>query len=188
VSGLREEELLERTAEGDAESFEELVLLYHAPLFAFFYRSILDRDHSENLLQETFLRMHKYSGSFDASRSARSWIFGIASNLLKDFKSKRATRGEYPTGMLESMADRGTANPEVEAVRTDTRRLVVHALMGLSDKHRTVFVLKHFHGLLYDEIAKAMQCSVGTVKSRMHHACKALRDKLKGDIAESGSD
>ncbi len=186
MSQMREEELIALAAEGDEEAFEEVVNAYYAPLFAFFYRTVMEREQAENLVQETFLRIHRYSGSYDPSRRARSWIFGIASNLLKDWKVRRPGRLESPTAVLENPQGNAGPSPEDEALRMDTRRSVARALMGLSEKHRMVFVLKHFHGLRYDEIAAAMDTTVGTVKSRMHYACRELRSKLQEPSERDG--
>ena len=151
---LYEEDLIALAAEGDEEAFEELVNAYYKPLLAFYYRNVMEREQSENLVQETFLRIHRYSGSYDSSRRARSWIFGIAANLLKDYKTKRAACLESSCDLLGELSAGDGESPEEEALRMDLRRNVVTALMGLSKKHRMVFVLKHFHTLRYEEIAQ----------------------------------
>jgi len=175
-----EAELVVRTARGDVLAFEELAENYYGPLYSFFYRMMMDNQYAENLVQETFLRIFRYSKSFDPSRKARSWIFSIASNVAKDWSAKKSVSMEIPfdhTAFPQKSQERSVSDQVANREQGDS---VVKALSHLDEKHRKVFVLKHFHHLRYHEIASILGTSEGTVKSRMHYACKQLRKLLPG--------
>jgi len=173
-----EAELLVRVADGDEKAFNELATGYYHPLYSFFYRMVIDKQYSENLVQETLLRIYRYSKSFDPSKKAKSWIFSIASNVAKDWGAKKANSFEVPfdyTAFPQESKEQAVID---KAVDNEQVRDVIKVLAVLDEKHRQVFVLKHFHDLKYHEIAAVTGVSLGTVKSRMHYACRQLRKLL----------
>jgi RNA polymerase sigma-70 factor (ECF subfamily) len=175
-----EADLLVRTARGDVVAFEELAEKYYGPLYSFFYRMLMDNQYSENLVQETFLRMFRYSGSFDPSRKASSWIFSIASNVVKDWTAKKSTSMEIPFDNT-AFPQKSEKTSVLDQVANNYQgEQILKALAKLDEKHRKVFLLKHFHHLRYHEIALIMGTAEGTVKSRMHFACKQLQKLLPG--------
>ena len=182
-----EEDLLLRTAQGDVLAFEKLTKVYYRPLHAFFYRMSSDSQYAENLAQETLLRMFKYSKSFDASRKAKSWIFSIAANVGKDWSAKRARTREIPFDHLAPGTHCVDDVVQTEIERRQQSESISKALGALDEKHRQVFILKHFHNMRYHEIAAVLDTSEGTVKSRMHYACRQLRKLLPsmGDVSSA---
>lgn len=173
-----EADLLLRTAQGDVLAFEKLTKAYYRPLHAFFFRMSSDSQYAENLVQETLLRIFKYSSSFDPSRKAKSWIFSIAANVARDWNARQVKKMEIPVEDASLGAEKTGSVVEDEVERRQQSESITRALNALDEKHRQVFILKHFHHMRYHEIALVLETSEGTVKSRMYYACRQLRKLL----------
>lgn len=191
---LTDQQLLDLALTGDEDAFSVLVGRYEIPLKGFFRRRNVEEEDAGDLLQETFLRVFRYAASYDPAKRLGTWIFSIASNLFKDRFAALRRRGEVeasvdPGQLAERVESAAGEAPEAVAIRSELRREILEAISGLSDPHRSVFMLKHYYGLRYEEIARILGCSVGTVKSRMHYACLKLKDRLgaQGMGGESGS-
>lgn len=184
---LTDQELLDLAIQGDGDSFAVLVGRYEIPLRGYFRRRDVADSEAGDLLQETFLRVYRYAASYDPAKRLGSWIFTIASNLFKDsLKARGRLRSRETTSDPAAMADwavAGRAGPEATALQRERAGEIMGALRELSDQHRAVFMLKHYYGLRYEEIGKILGCSVGTVKSRMHYACR----RLQGTLREAGT-
>ena len=179
---IPDELLVEQWKAGDAVAFENLLRRYEVPLFAYFYRLVGDRATAEDLFQETFSRFIEGIKRFDATRRLSAWLYTIATNLWKDHlkKARGHVKVEVGMGVMESevrpLYDR--AAPLEELVRREMEGGVREAVMALPEEHRLVLVMRHYQGLSYQEIAEIVNCPLGTVKSRMHYAVTALRERL----------
>ncbi len=191
---VSDQELLDLALQGDGSAFAVLVGRYEIPLRGYFRRRRVEDEDAGDLLQEVFLRVFRYAASYDPAKRLGSWIFSIASNLFKDRVASERRRNEH-----EAASDPGDLavalrcerpGPEAMALRSEVRGDILVALSRLSDQHRAVFMLKHYYGLRYEEIARILGCSVGTVKSRMHYACLKLQERLSreghGPFPETG--
>ncbi len=180
---LTDQELLDLATDGDGTAFATLVGRYEIPLRGYFRRKRVDEVDAGDLLQETFSRVYRYAASYDPAKRLGSWIFTIASNLFKDRVSKNHRMAAHERSVdpstLTGSATGVYGAPEASAIQNEAQREIVEALRGLSSPHRAVFMLKHYYGLRYQDIAKIMGCSVGTVKSRMHHACLKMQAPLR---------
>ncbi len=173
---------LARARRGDEAACRSLVLRYQRPVFALLSRflcSATDGD-LEDLAQETFLRVFRGLGGFRVGPEARfsTWILTIATRIAID-EQRRRRRSPPRVYMLES---RGASEPGPDA-RVE-RQLLGEALRRaaeeLSDEQRAVFILRVYHDLDYREIAEALDCDIGTVKSRLSRAKARLRRALNG--------
>jgi RNA polymerase sigma-70 factor, ECF subfamily len=184
-----DEALMLSYADGDVAAFEELVSRHEKPLFHFILRSCGNQGRAEEILQEVFLRVIKYSDSYKPTAKFTTWLYTIARNLCIDKARKRSRateisldepRGSDPGGQTlgQRLADGGASAASVEYDRAAFRQRVEEALDELPDEQREVFVLREFSGLKYREIAEAVGCKVPTVKSRMRYALQALRGHL----------
>lgn len=182
---LTDQELLDLALDGDGGAFAVLVGRYEIPLRGYFRRRRLDQEDAGDLVQETFTRVYRYASSFDPAKKLGTWIFTIASNLFKDRMAALHRRSQVETSatpeVLDAVGVSAAPCPEAEALRTEAREEILHALRDLSDQHRAVFMLKHYYGLRYEDIARLLGCSVGTVKSRMFYACRNLQGRLQSD-------
>lgn len=157
---------------------EEVVRDFTGPLRAFFYRRSRDWDAVEGLLQETFLRVHRYLGTYRAQHRISSWVFAIATNLYRDFARTRPPSTLPLLEDLLAVGPEGGGHPEAEAEASEVREAVMASVRAMAPRLRSVFMLRHHYGLSNAEIARALSIPEGTVKSRMHAACRHLRDEL----------
>lgn len=186
---MSDEELMLDVRNGVGEMLSVLFQRYQIPLFNFFLRLTGDRAASEDLVQELFYRVLKYRESYRPGTPFRSWVYQIARNVRVDWAKKRRPEQELEpeTGPTVIPMDRVEQQQETELLR--------RALLKLPDEKREVLVLSRFQELKYDEIARALDCEVGTVKVRVHRALQELREIFKelndrphrGREASSGS-
>jgi RNA polymerase sigma-70 factor (ECF subfamily) len=164
---------LARARRGDEGAFCALVECYQRAVFAFLWRMVGRRGDAafvEDLTQETFMRVYRGVASFDPNGPARlrTWIFTIATRVaLNALRSRALPVAAVRERSVESGVERVHAGMMVRRV-----------LDELSEDHRAVFLLREYHELDYDEIAAALGIEIGTVKSRLSRARKALREAL----------
>jgi RNA polymerase sigma-70 factor (ECF subfamily) len=175
VAEATDEELAQRTFAGDREAANVLLQRYRAPLFGVLLRLCHNTSDAEELFQEAFLRALSAKDRYDPERRFKPWLFTIALNLARDRlkrNSHPATPELHPNHELPEPRGRDHERDWVD--RADLLR----AMSRLSDAHREVVMLKYFEGLEEPEIAAATGVPRGTVKSRLHHALRKLRDLL----------
>lgn len=155
-----------RLREGDRSAFEQLFLAYRDPVWRFFRRRVRDAERAEELSQETFLSLLSGASRFEGRGSCRSYLFGIAYNLLMD--SRRRSRSFEP---LDPDTHSTSPNP-------DTAIWVQGALLGLEPADREILMLREYEQLSYQEMADLLALPVNTVRSRLFRARAAMRDAL----------
>lgn len=166
-------ELMVAVRGGDVSLLAELFDRHHVRLFNFFLRLTDQRDVSEDLVQEAFLRMLKYRATYRAEASFAVWMYRIARNVLADHW-RRFAKVE-PLELADEYAATG-ASPFDEARLDEEVSMLRASLLSLPTDRRELLVLIRFEGLRYDEIAALLECSVGAVKVRAHRALAELRD------------
>ena len=149
----------------------------HGPeLYRFALRSLGDRGLAEEAVQETFVRAWQAASRFDdALGSLRTWLFAIVRNVVIDLSRARAVRPSLASGTATD--DPLVLDDEVEQVLTAWQ--VEEALRMLSSEHQRALVEVHYHGRPYQEVAHELGVPVGTVKSRVYYALKAMRLTLE---------
>jgi RNA polymerase sigma-70 factor, ECF subfamily len=164
---------------GEKRAFTELVERYHGRLVNFVYRTTGDRERSEDLVQETFIRVYRHLHRFDQTKKFSTWVYTIASNLAKN---ELRNRSRNPLVLFQAIrksweADHRPLEWEDNTYRPDDlfrkrhlRQLVEAAVAELPEHHRTVFILREMEGKTYEEIAEITGCNLGTVKSRLNRA------------------
>jgi RNA polymerase sigma-70 factor, ECF subfamily len=174
---------LERARRGDGKACVALVERYQGMVFALLSRFVgtAERELVEDLAQETFLRVFKELPRFRRGGPARlsTWILTIATRLAID---ELRRRGRRPLPVAMAM-DRDLVAPEHTDDLVEQRRLglaVEEAVSRLPEDQRAAFLLRAYHDLDYVEIAEALGCDIGTVKSRLSRARAKLRQALKG--------
>ena len=176
---LSDEELMNLVRHDDSKSaFAELMGRYECRLINFLNRYTGNRETAENLTQETFLRIYRNRQDYEPSAKFKTFIYRIATNLAIDEFRKKARRKEE---LMEDFSKKESSNPNPQdmAISGDRAEKVRESLMKLDEKHRVVIVMKWFDGMKYEQIAKILGLSVGTVKSRVHYALKKLEVELK---------
>ncbi|HEY8463225.1 MAG TPA: sigma-70 family RNA polymerase sigma factor [Bacillota bacterium] len=167
--------------------FESMVRTYEKPLFQFAYRLCGNHHEAQDLLQESLYRAYKSFSRFEAGTAFDRWLYQIIHNLFIDHYRKKKRRPilasiDEPMQHMESekpieLPDWST-NPESEAVRGELGRQIQQSLNQLPPEYRTAVILCDIQGLSYEEISQVLNCSIGTVRSRIHRGRKTLRRLL----------
>ena len=176
---LEERELLDRVGVKDVQAFEELYRIYQ-PRLARFLNSLVQRPQlMEEVLDDTMMAVWHTAGSFRGASKPSTWIFAIA------YRKALKARARWPDPAEEPVIDDRVSEEPAPDDGLHQRHLhdaLVEAMRHLSADHRAVVDLTYFHGLGYREIAEIMGCPVDTVKTRMFHARRRLRDALAGSL------
>lgn len=173
-----DQELMLAYRDGDRTAFDDLFDRYRDPIWRFFRRRVADVSRAEELAQETFLAVIQGARRYEPRAPFRSYLFGIAFNVLLAARRK-AARGRED--VLEHF-DPPAAGSDPAAVLW-----VRQALAALDPAERDVLMMREYDVLSYDEIAAALGVPVGTVRSRLFRAREALRQQLAGRPAEGVS-
>ncbi len=177
---------------GDEAAFERLVARHEGTLYRLARRLLGDEEEALDAVQETFLRIYRGLGAFRGEARFRTWATGIAihvcRNRLASASARAARRSvplaggeeEDPSSRFERELADPAPGPEAAARGSELRRAVSRALARLTPEHREVLLLCEMQGLSYEEAAAALGCRLGTVRSRLARARRALRQHLEG--------
>ena len=172
---LDEARLVARAASRDLKAFEQLYRIYH-PRLTRFLTNILRQPHLvEEALNDTLMVVWKRAATYNGTSKVSTWIFAIAYRIALKTRSRSDDPVEDPGADVRASPEVG---PEQALGRRQAQEILVAALGQLSPEHRAVVDLTYFHEAGYRDIAEILDCPVGTVKTRMHHARKRLRDML----------
>lgn len=179
-STYTDEELMRSFTEGDKVSFEQIYERYESFMVNFFYRKLWsDRIKAEDFAHDLFTKIIDKPESFDLTRNFKTWLFSVANNMCKNEYKKQEVRKNTAYDVPEGVEARDQATlQDTEVDKSNFNEQLKIELNKLNDKHREVFMLRHFEGLSLNEIAETLEINAGTVKSRLHHATKALAEKL----------
>lgn len=167
--------LLHRVAAKDRRAFEALYHLYYRRLFGYLLKLTRRAELVEEVLNDVMFAIWKGAASFDGRSRLSTWIFGIAYH--KALKALTRRPQEAAEGR-ESPEPMDLEEPERLAVRRELAGVLAAAIGALSAEQRAVVELTYFYGLAYQEIAEIVGCPVNTVKTRMFHARRRLRELL----------
>lgn len=179
LSELSDGDLVGRFLVGERVAFQHLVERYQGRLLNFIYRTIGDRDRSEDLVQETFIRVYRHLHRFDRSKKFSTWIYTIASNLAKNELRNRsrnplvlfqAIKKNWEADHRPLQFEDNTQRPDDLFRKRHLRDMIEKAVQELPEHHRVVFVLRELEGKTYEEIAEITGVNLGTVKSRLNRA------------------
>jgi RNA polymerase sigma factor (sigma-70 family) len=173
---------------GDVAAFDKLILKYRERVFGIIYNMTSNREDASDLTQDAFIRAFQSINRFGGQSSFFTWLYRIAINSTLSHLRKHRLRSFFS---LETIDEDAPVSRELIAALTDKtgadRDAFVHelkeklneAMQKLSIKHRTVVTLFEIDGLGHQEIAEVMDCSVGTVRSRLHYAKQLLQSELQ---------
>lgn len=181
---LGDDELVALAQRGQRQAFEALVERYKHKAYRIAFDFTRDREEAKDLSQEAFLNAFRHLGNFDGRAKFYTWFYRILVNLCIDYRRRR-TRVRMES--LDERTDQGNgtdriADPAPSAVQQAISRQMSErigaALAALPAKQRATFLLKNHEGLSISEIAEIMKAAEGTVKSHLHRAVAALRQRL----------
>ena len=173
ANGMDDGELMRLVSAGDVRPLGVLFERYHAQIYRYCVRMTRNPTASEDLVQEVFARVLRYSRTFREGTHFKAWLFRVSKNVCNDHfrKHRREVELEAPD---ERPADAPLAQQTLEQAE-DVIRLN-RALDRLPDDRRELLVLSRFEHRKYSEIAQLLDCSVGAVKVRVHRTMKQLRE------------
>ena len=183
-------ELVERAKGGDGPAFDELVLRYRKKVYAIAFGMARNHGDADDVAQEAFLRAFQGLHRFKAGYEFRTWLFRIAVNVCINVLKRKGRRVEtsYEEKIDAGMPQPATPdNPGRDMEHKELREQIDGAIQKLSPKLRSVFVLRTLQDLSYEEIARVLRISKGTVMSRLSRARDNLRILLH-DYVENAND
>lgn len=181
-----DQELVRRVQRGDSAAFDLLVRKYQHRIAALIGRYIADWSECQDVAQETFIRAYRAIGNFRGDAQFYTWLHRIAVNTAKNHlvaHNRRPPTEDVDVGDAEQFDSgirlRDTDTPERELMRQQLEQTVMRAVEALPEELRTAITLREVDGLSYDEIAKRMDCPIGTVRSRIFRAREAIDLELQ---------
>ncbi|CAM4515896.1 RNA polymerase sigma factor SigW [Paenibacillus macerans] len=181
--------LVKLARKGDQGAFAELVDLYKDKLFHLGYRMLSNRHEAEDVVQETFLRVHKNWSRYDDKQKFSTWIYRIATNLCIDRLRKRKPSYYLDAEMNDQEGMDGYTlipgddkTPETEYLLSETQRTIHQAIAGLPAKYKSVIILRYLQEMSLQEISEVLDMPVTTVKTRVHRGREFLRKKLEHKV------
>src|SRR6185369_11008027 len=184
-SSAEDAALVKASQKGDMGAFEELVARHRDKIYARAFSMMRNEDEAIDLSQEAWVKGWQRLKQFHGDSSFVTWMTRIVINLcldqLRKHKRQRAESIEHleeDLGGVERQMPTVTVNPTEGLERSELRARIDKALGQLSYEHRTVLILHEFEELEYKEIAKRMQCSIGTVMSRLFYARRRMANLL----------
>lgn len=180
-------ELVRESRRGDKEAFRELVERYQRKVLSVAQGMVHNREDALEIAQETFVKAFENLDSFKGESSFYTWLYRIVVNRAIDFQRRER---RHPTvgleegtgsseGYEEIVKEERLADPFHQVQAHEVGQRVIEAINELTPDHKAVILLREVEGLSYDEISRVMQCSKGTVMSRLHYARKKLQKKLQ---------
>jgi RNA polymerase sigma-70 factor, ECF subfamily len=183
-----EMDLVRRARNDDLQAYDELVKRYQERIYATIYHMTSNHDDANDLAQESFIKAFQALKSFKGGSSFYTWLYRIAVNKTINFLKQRKNRihmslndldfnAEHDPDLMALISDK---TPRRDAGLTELQEKLNAALMRLSEPHRMVVILHDVQGQSHEEIAKIMDCNVGTVRSRLFYA----RQQLQGYMTD----
>ncbi len=183
-------ELVKRCKEGDRQAFRELVERYQRKVVAVAYGMLHDREDALEVSQEAFAKVFTSIHQFKEEASFYTWLYRIVVNLAIDRQRQksrqpqleREDQEEEENNRVEAIPDTPEADPYEQTKDRELGERIRAAIAELTPAHKAVILLRIVEGLSYEEISEVLQCSRGTVMSRLHYARKRLQALLRSEL------
>ena len=181
-----EMDLVKRAQQGDMSAYDDLVRRYQERIYATIYHMTSNHEDANDLAQEAFIKAFQALKSFKGGSSFYTWIYRIAVNKTINFLKQRKNRAQISLNDLDFNAEHdpdlvaliSDKTPRRDANLAELQEKLNEAMQKLSDYHRLVVTLHDVQGLSHEEIAKVMDCNIGTVRSRLFYARQQLQAYL----------
>jgi RNA polymerase sigma-70 factor (ECF subfamily) len=178
--------LIDRCKRGDPSAFNELVLKYEKQVFNLAFRLTGNYDDANDVASDTFVRIYNSIGKFRGDSAFSTWLYRIVTNVYLDTRKRRLAHPhlsleeylEMEEGSLPRQIEDPAPGPQVEAEERERHELLQSVINELPEFQRIIIVLYHIQELPYEEIAEILNMPLGTVKSRLNRARRALRERL----------
>lgn len=181
---LDDAELAERAKGGDIDAFEALVATYQQLAFRVAYLITRDEGEAQDAAQDAFVRAYYALNRFRSGSSFKPWLLRIVSNQARNRRRSAGRRLELATRVGSRPSGDAAPSPEGTALEVEARSELLDALEHLREEERLAVIYRYFLELSEAEMAEAMGCRPGTVKSRLSRALARLRESLDMQSAE----
>ena len=183
----QDEELVRRAQGGDDEAFRDLMETYKRRAYGVALGIVGDPDEAQDVVQDAFVKAYYKLKEFRFGANFYTWFYRILVNQAIDRwrKTTRSPTISFDDAWVSGESSEAEAmvypkSPEELAGNRELAEGIARAISALPEYHRTVILLREVEGLAYEEIARILDCSVGTVMSRLHYARAKLKEALKG--------
>lgn len=186
--------LVARVKAGDKAAFDLLVLKYQRKILRLLSRMLRDQSEIEDVMQEAFIKAYRALPQFRGDSAFYTWLYRIAINTARNWMASQSRRPSSPRlhqsednetfDEIDNLIDNNT--PESLLASREIAESVNETIQALPAELRTAIVLREIEGLSYEEIAQAMGCPIGTVRSRIFRAREAIASKLRPIIDHQG--
>ena len=180
-----DKELVQRVQQGDKSAYDLLVIKYQHKIVQLVNRFVKDPSEAQDVAQEAFIKAYRALGNFRGDSAFYTWLYRIAINTAKNYlvsRSRRYSDYEVDVQDAEQVENapqlKGMDTPDNVLMNEQIIEAIKSAIEKLPEEMRTAIMLREFEGLSYEEIAQAMECPVGTVRSRIFRAREAIDKKL----------
>lgn len=183
---VEEMDLVKRVRDGDLTAYDELVRRYQERIYATVYHMTSNHEDANDLAQEAFIKAFQAIKSFKGGSSFYTWVYRIAVNKTINFLKQRKNKAQMSLDDLDFNAEHdpdlvalvSEKTPRREVVLKELQEKLNAAMQRLSEPHRLVVTLHDVQGMSHDEVAKVMDCNIGTVRSRLFYARQQLQAYL----------
>jgi RNA polymerase sigma-70 factor (ECF subfamily) len=188
MQDLKDEEVMLNYQKGEVSAMDELLRRYRNPVYHFTLRLIGNITEAQDITQEVFLRVHQYKDSYEPTGKFSTWIFSIAHNLALSRLRKNKWLAIWPSKVDDSddlkEFKSPDPSPDAKVYENEISGIVKKCIQSLPFLQREALVLREYENLDYQDIAKILKKSLGTVKTLIHRARQNLKTKLLPYIEE----
>lgn len=180
---LSDQDLIAKSCSGDLDAFEALVKKYQQKVYTIAYRLLGNHADANDIAQEAFIKIYRSLPKFRGDSSFQTWLYHIVTNTCRDQLRKKRLKlldlhDNFDEVESKSLDTTGTGenDPETALIQKENQSDIQQCLNALSLEHRMVLILREIQGFSYEEIAKHLDCNLGTVKSKLSRARSAFKD------------
>lgn len=179
-------QLIQRSQQGDVQAFEELVIRYEKKVYTIAYKYMGNHEDASDMAQEALIKAYQAIGSFRSDASLGTWLGRIVANKCLD-ELRRGKRTQCQSLDEELATEEGSvkkelkapdASPEEQMEQAETAAYLQSLIDDLKPEYKAVVVMRELEGLSYEEIARTLDCSLGTIKSRLSRARRYLKEQI----------
>jgi RNA polymerase sigma-70 factor (ECF subfamily) len=177
---------MQAIAEGDGTACAELVHRHRGWVCNLLYAFTHNKDQAEDLTQEVFCRMVQHAGNYVAQGHFRAWLKRIAVNLGRNYLARLRLSTVSLSECEDVVTDNGWTDPMALLMDEVVHVKIREAIQSLPDPKKRALVMRYFSGMTVQQIAEVLQCPEGTVKSRIFHGLRHIRQRIAVDEAYGG--
>ncbi len=181
--------LIKRAIDGDESAYKQLLENYRGAIYNLIYRMVHNREETEDLVQEAFMKAFKALPTFNEEYAFSTWLYKIAVNNCIDHMRKKRLKTfslnkplQSKDGELDREFPDTSMSPDKDILSDEKSRLIEAAIQELPENYKTAIILRHAEEKSYEEIAQILDIPLGTVKARIFRAREMLKKKLKGKL------